>query len=115
VFNSAIATWGRDGSPNVELFERVIKANLEVEPKEYERNANYHQCLALSYAVTKNRETALSFLAKAREIMARGTSSFSRWSYLMRGQYAFINELDEMKAWTSSGVLLQLCDADLIG
>jgi hypothetical protein len=106
MFNSAVAHWGRDGVADLGLFRQVVEAKNATELKESPRNANFNQCLALAYGVLEEKDVALSYLRKAREIAEKGYSDFSCWSYLRRGQYAFITELGEMESWVLSGVPL---------
>ncbi|MBB4120727.1 KGGVGR-motif variant AAA ATPase [Martelella radicis] len=98
-FNYAMADWGQNGIPSVDLFERALA--LADTPSDY-LGANYFQCLALASAITDAPNRALNFLNTAREKTQQGTI-FSCWTYLTRRRTAMLSDLDAMEAAIKSG------------
>jgi hypothetical protein len=98
VFNYAMAEWGQDGHPPVDLFERAMA--LAEMPSDYD--ANYYQCLALASSITGDTVRALDFLNTARDKTQQGTI-FSCWTYLTRRRTAMLSDLDAMEAAFKAG------------
>lgn len=91
-FNFAMAQWGVRGKPDVGLFSHV----LELDNHE-EKDANYAQCLALSTAITGDREGAKKRLDQSRRLVGEfATVDFSCWRYLRVGQQEFLQDLEEI-------------------
>ncbi|KZM48272.1 AAA family ATPase [Labrenzia sp. OB1] len=102
LFNFAIAEWGQNGTPTVDLFKRVL------ELKEMERNydgANFYQCLALASAAIGETNQALAFLNCARDRTQQGTV-FSCWTYLVRRRAEMLSDLDAMETTLKSGKIV---------
>lgn len=92
VFNYAMAEWGQNGIPPQDLFELV----LTLAKSDFDRNANFDQCLALASAILGDADNALKFLNSAREKTERG-AIFSCWTYLHRQRSEMLSDLDEME------------------
>ena len=95
VFNAAIAEWGANGYPPLDLFRRTL---LLLNPKTEGGDANLRQCIALCNAVIGKEDIALKELdaADARARAERG--SFSCWTYLHLEPASMAVDLDDMRA-----------------
>lgn len=94
LFNFAIAQWGEEGSPQADLFNRVVAITEETQPAP---NANLHQCLALSYMVLGQHDAARSALESARSRARTGERAFSCWRYLEVSGRGMLSDLAEME------------------
>lgn len=105
-FNLAMAKWGRDGAPALDLFDNVTKLDAGT-PLYADRSANYMQCLAISHAVLGNVEEAGFFLAEAKEkIKSGGGRIFSAWSYLKVPVRKFLLDIEEIEKLISGEDIL---------
>ena len=103
VFNFAMAIWGRDKAPPLELFSRVKEIN-EANSSSSDLSANYWQCMAISYSLLKDEESANSFLAKSRRLIEVGaTREFSAWTYSRVPPQVFKMHLDEIDRLNRGG------------
>ena len=93
LFNLAVAHWGRDGQPPVDLFRQV--ADL-VKEDELSVDANLYQCLALAEMVLGNPEAALNAIEYARWRARTGERDFSCWRYLEVSGREMLNDLSAM-------------------
>ena len=100
-FNMAMAIWGLDRKPPVELFSECLKLHEGVGVSG--EGAHYYQCIGLALALAEGKEGALEMLSKARVLVERQRSSFSCWSYLERGELEFAQDIDEMLSWSTTG------------
>ncbi|MVA80523.1 AAA family ATPase [Agrobacterium vitis] len=101
VFNYAMAEWGENGVPPVDLFERA----LTIAEFPSHRDANYYQCLALASASIGDTDRAFEFLKTARDRTRQGTI-FSCWTYLYGRSAAMVSDLDAMETAFKSGSIL---------
>jgi hypothetical protein len=99
-FNLAMALWGRDGKPPLDLFKAVIQKDA-TKTEDKDDSPNYLQCMSLSYAVLADRDTAMSYLAKARKAIQQKMNSreFSAWSYSKVSPEIFMRHLDELESF----------------
>lgn len=83
VFNSAMAEWGRSGSPSIEQFGRVL--TISDSANDRLKSANQSQCLALCAFVVGEGNRARNQLEEALALIDSqgGLSSFSCWRYLL--------------------------------
>lgn len=96
-FNLAMAMWGRDKVPSIDLFEKVIILD-DKQSRSSDIGANYSQCLAISHAVLNHVEAANQFLARSRLLIKSGTArEFSAWSYSKVSPLIFMSHLDEIE------------------
>jgi hypothetical protein len=94
LFNYALAEWGEERIPPVDLFARV----LEVAANETEeRGANFHQCLALAWVVTGDKKQAGRELGRARETAKLRGREFSCWRYLEVGRRDLLADIAAME------------------
>lgn len=93
-FNYAMAEWGLTGSPNVELFQNVVR--LEIDGRYDTDDGNYAQCLALSYAVIGDSKAAVDRITRSRSVAFRG-EVFSCWRYLYVKRSELLLDLDELE------------------
>jgi len=99
-FNFAMAQWGQTGTPQRELFHRV----LELAPTESGDGPNLHQCLAIAYWAADDTESALTELGEAlQQTEARHRPTFSCWSYLQSSPNDFQRDVSEMERQLVSG------------
>lgn len=93
IFNLAMAIWGLEGEPDTSLFQLVVEAeDLEI------KDINYTQCLAISYFVIGDSETATVRLRKAKRLASKGSvRGFSAWSYSDANQTTFKKDLAELQ------------------
>ena len=64
LFNLAMADWGMNGRPSLQLFERVAEAAAETKPF---MGSNYSQCMAIVSYVRNDRDGALAHLARVTQ------------------------------------------------
>lgn len=93
LFNLAIALWGRDGQPPVELFQQVIDL---VNNGDLGYDANLYQCVALAEMVTGDAEAASDSIEYARWRARTGERAFSCWRYLEVSGREMLNDLSAM-------------------
>ncbi len=93
VFNLAVAQWGRDGHPPIDLFQQVIDlANDE----ELRSDANLYQCVALAEMVCGDTDAASDSIEYARSRARTGERAFSCWRYLEVSGREMLNDLSAM-------------------
>lgn len=82
-FNRTMALWGRDGYPNLQLFEALLPKAL-AELGNFEEEANFQQCLGLIYAVLRDDNKANIHLKKSTDLIAASTGGreVSCWSFV---------------------------------
>lgn len=97
-FNLAIALWGRDGKPDVDLFAQVSEGLARSQSKD----ANVHQCFALACAVTGEQERALEELATAESYASVSSQIFSCWTFTYGSSERFLGDLAKMREKISS-------------
>jgi len=98
MFNEAMATWGKSKRPPIELFKRVIAFDKEHGPRS--TGANYSQCLAIANAAIGDEANAKAFIDKAKNVvMTQPGREFSAWRYLRVPAKAFLEDLEEIKAF----------------
>ncbi len=90
-FNYSMAHWAATGSPDAELFKKVVE--LDKESSGTSINPNYAECLSVAYWALGSSEEARNFLAKARSLI-RPRSQFSCWRYLDVSAETFAQDLD---------------------
>jgi len=93
-FNYAVADWGENGEPNVDLFSRIVNDHSH----EQRDDANFFQCLALAAWASGDGDLARERLDAARSaIMNSPKPTFSCWRYLTASLKAFMDDLEQMK------------------
>ena len=94
-FNFAMAKWGKQQQPDVELFSRVIEL---AENDRSAGDANYQQCLGLSFAIAGDKDAAMARLDGSRRLAGEfAPSEFSCWRYLRVDGREFTADLDEIQ------------------
>jgi len=79
LFNLAMAEWGRDGQPPLDIFEALVRVAREPGVM----GVNYDQCLALACFFGKQYDLGRSYADSAIDQYHRfARSAFSCWSYL---------------------------------
>lgn len=77
-FNRAMADWGKHNIPSAPLFSKVAGLHTSDIP-----DPNFHECMALTYAVVGKHDLARTHLKKSRNYLsANPRSHFSCWRYL---------------------------------
>ncbi|MDP1963765.1 MAG: hypothetical protein Q8K93_16355 [Reyranella sp.] len=91
LFNHAMADWGRRGTPSLERFELIRKRYrlAEDDVSSTRLDANFDQCMAVTFAVLGDKEDARSHLSEALRRIRKYLSSFSCWTYLSADKSAF--------------------------
>ena len=103
VFNFGMAVWGRDGTIDRAVFERVIQ--IDQASTGSRENANYLQCMAIAYWAAGEVNDALDHVHRAQRSLSarRGRPEFSCWRYLLVSMRNFLQDLDEIKALIENG------------
>ena len=97
LFNLAMAFWGKNGKPTQHLFQLVIQKDLQ-DNEDQGLDPNYLQCISICYAVLGDKESAYSYLAKARKALtSRNSREFSAWTYSRVPPKDFATHLDELE------------------
>ena len=92
-FNYGMAHWGHTGSVSQELFERVVELNEA--DREGRNDANYLQCMALTYWAVGRMDAALEFARRAKEEADRSLRpTFSCWRYRTVTTQQFLEDTD---------------------
>jgi len=106
-FNLAMAEWGRDGVPKISTFLNV--ADLDKAGTRRGAEANYMECLAITFAVLHDKTEALKCVARARvQMNAQKRREFSAWSYTKVSPLEFFEHLDAIEFSIHEGVLQPL-------
>ncbi len=95
-FNYGMAAWADSGIVGTAPFERVVSLDVEIEGRE--KDANYLQCLAVANWATGDREGALRFARRARDVGRSSRFSFSCWQYRYVRGSEFAEDMDEILA-----------------
>jgi tetratricopeptide (TPR) repeat protein len=94
IFNFAMAKWGLEGAPSLEVFERIREIDNRSISSAH-GDPNYSQCLALTNAILGHTEKAQQYLNYARTAIAeRPRREFSAWSYQRELPPEFLKHLD---------------------
>ena len=102
-FNYAMAEWGQTGVPPKDLFARVV----ELGKSKDNSNANYLQCMAISYFVVGNYVEARNSVKLARsEIRLNPRRIFSAWRYLETATNQFRADLDAIDSLINGSNML---------
>ncbi len=91
-FNSAVASWGHRGKPSKDAFEKFLEVTKTLDP-DYQPNPNYHQCMALAFAVLGKPEKVGLAIQKAKALIENEglRREFSCWTFA----YVPINEFSQ--------------------
>ncbi|NMO20682.1 AAA family ATPase [Pyxidicoccus fallax] len=96
-FNFAIASWGMTGHPDSNLFAHA----LALTGKRALADANWFQCLAISYLVTGQPRQAHDSIDKARQALRSAPRRvFSAWRFLSVAPPEFSDDLDAIERLT---------------
>lgn len=101
VFNLAMAMWGRDKVPPLDLFNNVIMqhSGQTISP---DLGANYLECIAISYAILGNIDSAKLAINASRKAVEVGTArEFSAWSYSKVPPQVFLSHLNEIEKFSN--------------
>lgn len=98
-FNLAVALWGRDGKPPLNLFQEIASVSGQSPSKD----ANVHQCFALAWAVTGESELALAELHRAESYASTSSQIFSCWTYNYGPADRFIQDVAKMRERIEAG------------
>jgi len=98
-FNFAMASWGDNGEPPVEIFDLIARA---ASPSRV-NDPNYNQCLAMANFVSGNTEKGFEFIQAARDAMESSGRPFSCWRYLYATHQAFLADLNAMELQAEKG------------
>lgn len=100
-FNLAMAMWGRDQVPPLDIFNIVIMKNTE-NPANSDIGANYLQCIAISHAILGNVESAKLAIDASRKAIEGGAArEFSAWSYSKVTPQVFLSHLEEIEKFSN--------------
>ncbi len=104
--NYAMAMWGKNGSADRDLFQRVIDL-YSIEPPKIQIPADF-QCLAISYWVVGSNDNALEYLSTAECLISETSfrSQFSCWRYLTVRRKSFLEDLTEIRTLIKKGMPL---------
>ena len=94
-FNFGMAVWADSGCVQTDPFERVVSLHTASEGRE---DANYLQCLAVAKWATGDRESAVRFAIRARELGRSSRLVFSCWQYRYVRGSIFAEDMDEILA-----------------
>lgn len=92
-FNLAIALWGRDGKPPLKLFADISEEIAQTPS----RDANVHQCFALTWALVGDSERAIEEIDRAETYAGKPSSIFSCWTYTYGPADRFLSDLAKMR------------------
>lgn len=107
LFNYAICEWALSGSVPIDLFEKVVVINES--EGERRRDANYLQCMAISYWATSQLDEAREYLGRARQqSMMRGKSIFSCWTFTSVNYDEFSGHLDQIEEMMAGSAIWPL-------
>lgn len=104
LFNKAIVEWALMGEPSVELFKQLV-AHPEMQASNI--SVNGLQCLALSYAVVGDKESALENINLAKKLLKPGEVPFSCWTFLNSPSEELSEQLAEMQLRIENGVSIK--------
>lgn len=96
-FNLAMAYWGRDKNPNIELLT-IVANHSNLRTSDLDSEANYAQCLAITFAALKDYDKARFFLEAAKAAMKNQPRRlFSAWTYSKVSQKKFLAHLEQIE------------------
>jgi len=98
-FNYAMAEWGLAEKVPYDLLQHIVKLDRN---SDVSRGANYHQCLALTFAVLGDAAAAQKRTQRSREELGPG-SVFSCWRYLRVSQHEMLRDLEEIDNSAKAG------------
>ena len=96
-FNLAVACWGETGQPTPDMFQKVVEMHESGVGPKNDRNANYFQCISLSYWATCEPTRGLQYAKKARSQVKDHARTFSSWRYLHVNKDKFLQDMDEIE------------------
>jgi MinD-like ATPase involved in chromosome partitioning or flagellar assembly len=100
-FNFAMAAWAYNGQPSAKDFAKCIEVLSDANERS---DANFHQCLSLTFAVLGDLGRALEHLESAFEKNRRlPVSKFSCWRYQEASQEDFEQDLNEIRSFLKTG------------
>ena len=104
-FDYGMAMWGKSGTVDGEIFERVVELDRSGSYPQIREDTNYLQCMVIAYWAAGDRDTATHYAERAqRKVNAlRGRTVFSCWRYLQVNADLFKSDLDEIRALVESG------------
>ena len=93
-FNYAMAEWADSRCVPIELFGAVVSFHLKAIAQ---RDANYHQCVAIAFWAIGDLDNAFKESKRAYDSLARiQGAGFSCWSYLRVDSGQFFKDISEM-------------------
>jgi MinD-like ATPase involved in chromosome partitioning or flagellar assembly len=103
-FNLAMARWGAEGLPRMDLFSRVVE--LDAGDGESDTSPNYLACLGIAHAVIGQKGTAVTlFLGATKQMKSRPRREFSPWTYTKVPAKEFLRHLAEMEQQVMNGAI----------
>jgi hypothetical protein len=94
-FNYAMAEWADSRCLPVEAFGRVISLHLKAVVAQ--RNANYHQCMAIAFWAIGDLDSAFKESRQGYDSLLRiQGAAFSCWSYLRVDPGRFLRDIADM-------------------
>lgn len=101
-FNYAMADWAQTGIPSKSLFTRVADLDRSSAEGTLRTDANYAQCLAVTYYLLGDRSRGLELLTAAEESLNTWSrSEFSCWRYKQVTPRDFLADCVEIRRWIS--------------
>jgi MinD-like ATPase involved in chromosome partitioning or flagellar assembly len=101
-FNLAIADWGLHGRPDESLFSKVVDIHRRA-PRS-RAGPNFFQAISMALHVCGQSTDARSALERSKTaLLANPTSEFSAWRYLEVRPGDFLEDLQSMREWMSTG------------
>jgi len=102
-FNYAMASWGATGQVPRDSLQRVVK----LDEKSERDDANYEQCLALTFALLGRAEEAGRRIENSRRRIARmPLPTFSCWRYLVVAPDEFRKDLAALELASRAGEIV---------
>ncbi|GIW90628.1 MAG: hypothetical protein KatS3mg109_1060 [Pirellulaceae bacterium] len=97
-FNYGMAVWARSGTAPRQAFERVLALQADLPRALDLADANFAQCISVSYWIVGERESALEALSEAeRRLGLRSRSEFSCWRYKQVSMADFLADCAEIR------------------
>jgi tetratricopeptide (TPR) repeat protein len=105
-FNLAMAHWGRDGEPHVDLLTRVIELHESSKAPSVD-SANYDFCIAIALWVVGRTEDAGRAINRARQEARDEVSQiFSPWRYRNVSTVDFLEDLEAADEAMRAGAMV---------
>ena len=95
-FNYGMALWGANGQLDLEPFRRVVEIISNEEEFEQRDDANFLQCLAVTYWVLARFDEANDFAQRSKGAVDSYGPAFSCWRYRYVSTEEFKSDLDEI-------------------